>query len=180
MTRVRHAKHVMTVDTTKDGCDLLPARRARTRRAGAPGHEPPPAAVGALARPPPSPRSHPARTCTTERIRFQADRAAHAAPRRRHSPGREAVEVGPERVLEGRRDLSGPGDPKAAEHLVVHLEAAPLLVRPPSAGAGLRLLPLPLRRRRRRRILHGHGSYREAARDDGARGGAYRHETAAL
>jgi hypothetical protein len=43
--------------------------------------------------------------------------------------------------------------PEAAEHLVVHFEAAPLLVRPPSPSAGLGLLPLPLRRR----VLHGHG-----------------------
>jgi hypothetical protein len=66
----------------------------------------------------------------------------------------EAVEVGPERVLKGRRDLRGSGGgPEAAEHLVVHFEAAPLLVRPPSPSAGLGLLPLPLRRR----VLHGHG-----------------------
>ena len=45
------------------------------------------------------------------------------------SPCGEAVEVGPERVLEGRRDLGGGA--QAGEHLVVHLEAAAVLVRPP-------------------------------------------------
>ena len=68
------------------------------------------------------------------------------------SPCGEAVEVGPERVLEGRRDLGGGA--QAGEHLVVHLEAAAALVRPPTPCAGL---GLP-RRRRRRGILHGHGS----------------------
>jgi len=74
------------------------------------------------------------------------------------SPGGEAVEVGPERVLEGRGDRGGGGGgggAQAGEHLVVHLEAAAVLVRPPPARAGL---GLPPRLRRRRGTIHGHGS----------------------
>ena len=74
------------------------------------------------------------------------------------SPGGEAVEVGPKRILEGRGDRGGGGGAQAGEHLVVHLEAAAVLVRPASPRAGLGLPPWL---HRRRGTIHGHGSTEE-------------------
>jgi hypothetical protein len=75
------------------------------------------------------------------------------------------VEVGPKGVLKGRGNLlrAGGVGAKAGEHLVVHLETAALLVRPPSPSADLRLQRRPRRGWRginrvcrRRRFLYCH------------------------